>query len=248
MTNMNTFGTIKSKLLKKLTESYISDNKSEIKEIVNIIKKDKEFRDLYLFYEEIENKYIEDPSIAKLYVEQISSMLTEKKSLVESTCKTLEGKLNDIIVENNDVYDALDQLLDIDSLKNIDKKLIAKKKIVEIITTEKKKEIKESTEFTENETLLHTLLANNFNAYYDVALNEEEKNELKSILSLSNEELEIKINTLKESVLGKITNILSESTDDSLIKKLNDVKKELNNIEISKYNFYKISKLAKDME
>ncbi|MEN6291603.1 MAG: hypothetical protein ABFD07_06255, partial [Methanobacterium sp.] len=103
---MNTFGTIKSKLIKKLTESYISENKSEIKEIVNIIKKDKEFRDLYLFYEEIENKYIEDPSIAKLYVEQISSMLTEKKSLVESTCKTLEGKLNDVIVEGNEIYDA----------------------------------------------------------------------------------------------------------------------------------------------
>ena len=68
MTKMNTFGTIKSKLVKKLTESYISDKKSEIKEIVNIIRRDKEFRDLYLFYEEIENKYIDDPSIAKLKV------------------------------------------------------------------------------------------------------------------------------------------------------------------------------------
>lgn len=248
MTKMNTFGTIKSKLIKKLTESYISDNKSEIKEIVNIIRKDKEFRDLYLFYEDIENKFIEDPETAKLYVEQISSMLTEKKALVEGTCKSLEGKLKDVIVENNEVYDALDQLLDIDSLKNIDKKLIAKKKIVEVITTEKKIDIKESTEFTENETLLHTLLANNFNAYYEVAMNEEEKNELKSILSLSNEELETNINTLKESILNKITTILSESTDDSLIKKLNEVKKQVNETSVSKYNFYKMSQLAKDME
>lgn len=248
MTKMNTFGTIKSKLIKKLTESYISENKSEIKEIVNIIKKDKEFRDLYLFYEEIENKYIEDPSIAKLYVEQISSMLTEKKSLVENTCKTLEGKLNDVIVEGNEIYDALDQLLDIDSLKNVDKKLIAKKKIVEVITTEKKVELKESTEFTENETLLHTMLANNFNAYYEQAMNEEEKNELKSILSLSNEELKVKVDTLKESLLGKITNLLSESTDELLTKKLNETKKQIYETEVSRYNFYKLSSLLKDME
>lgn len=248
MTKMNTFGTIKSKLVKKLTESYISENKSEIKEIVNIIKKDKEFRDLYLFYEDVENKYFDDPTTAKLYVEQISSMLTDKKSLIEHTCKSLEGKLTDIIVENNGVYDALDQLLDIDSLKNVDKKLIAKKKIVEVITTEKKREIKESTEFTENETLLHTLLANNFNAYYEIALNEEEKTELKSIMSLSNEEVENKVSTLKESILSKITNILSESTDDSLTKKLNDVKKQVIESDISKYSYYKLNSLLKDME
>lgn len=248
MTKMNTFGTTKSKLVKKLTESYISGDKSEIKEIVNIIKKDKEFRDLYLFYEDIENKFIEDPETAKLYVEQISSMLTEKKTLVEGTCKSLEGKLKDVIVENNQVYDALDQLLDIDTLKNVDKKLIAKKKIVEIITTEKKREIKESTEFTENETLLHTLLANNFNAYYEQAMNEEEKNELKSILSLSNEELKIKVDTLKETLLSKITNLLLESTDETLTKKLNETKKQIFETEVSRYNFYKLNDLLKDME
>lgn len=248
MIKMNTFGTIKSKLVKKLTEAYISDNKSEIKEIVNIIKKDKEFRDLYLFYEDIERKYINDPSIAKLYVEQISGMLTEKKSLVESTCRILDEKLNGVIVENNDVYDALDQLLDIDTLKNIDKKLIAKKKIVEVITTEKRKEVKESVEFTENEALLQNILVNNFNAYYEIALNEDEKKELKSILNLTEEELRNKIVSLKENVMNKINTILSESTEEALISKLNEVKYQLDKIEYDKYSFYKISQLAKDLE
>lgn len=248
MIKMNTFGTIKSKLVKKLTEAYISDNKSEIKEIVNIIKKDKEFRDLYLFYEDIERKYINDPSIAKLYVEQISGMLTEKKSLVESTCRILDEKLNGVIVENNDVYDALDQLLDIDTLKNIDKKLIAKKKIVEVITTEKRKEVKESVEFTENEALLQNILVNNFNAYYEIALNEDEKKELKSILNLTEEELKDKITNLKENVMNKINTILSESTEEALISKLNEVKYQLDKIEYDKYSFYKISQLAKDLE
>ena len=245
---MSTLGTIKSKVLKKLTESYISGNKSEIKEIITIIKKDKEFRNLYLFFEEIENKYFEDSTIAELYVEQISSMLNNKKTLIESTCKSLDEKLKDIVVERSQIYDALDQLLDIDSLKSVDKKLIAKKKIIEFVTTEKKLKINESTEFTENEKLLHTLLTNNFNAYYETALNEEEKIELKLLLSLSNEEIETNISTLKESILSKITGIQSESTDDSLIKKLNVVKKQVIETENSKYNFYKLKNLLKDME
>ena len=95
---MNTFGSIKSKVLKKLTESYISDDKSVIKEIVNIIKEDKEFKDIYLFYEDIENKFFDDPETAKLYVEQISSMLNNKKMVIESTCKKLDEKLGDVIV------------------------------------------------------------------------------------------------------------------------------------------------------
>jgi len=243
---MNTFGTIKSKVLKKLTESYISKNKTEIKEILNVIKSDKEFRDLYLFYEDIENKYIGDSDTAKLYVEELSNMLKNKKSLVEKTCTILEQKLYGVVIEENNVYDALDQLLDIDSLKTIEKKVIAKKKIVEVVTTEKKKDMNESTEFTTNEALLHVVMANNFNAYYDEALNEEEKNELKSILSISKEELENKVATIKEDINKKIDNLLTD--DVSLKEKLSNVKKEVSNTGVTKYSYYKLKNLLTDME
>jgi hypothetical protein len=249
---MGTFGITKSKLVKKLTESYISDNKSEIKEIVNIIKKDKEFRNLYLFYEDVENKFIDDPDTAKLYVEQISTMLSDKKVLVEGTCKKLNSILDNVIIEENKTYDALDQLLDIDTLRNLDKKVVAKKNIVKFITTEKPifatDYVTESTEFTGNELLLHTIMTNNFNSYYDTALNEEEKDELRNILSLDNDELNSKVDTLKESILNKITSLVTESKDDTLVQKLIDVKEQVKNTEVSKYSFYKLTNLLKDME
>ena len=149
---------------------------------------------------------------------------------------------------NSAIYDALDQLLDIDTLKNIDKKVIAKKKIVEVITTEKKRDVKESVEYTENEMLLHTIMTNNFNAFYGEALNEEEQIELKSILSLTDEELKNKVSTIKESIYCKIENFLTESPDDSLKEKLDDVKKQVTDMEVSKYSFYKLNGLLKDME
>lgn len=248
MTNMNTFGTTKSKLLKKLTESYISKNKTEIKEILNVINSDKEFRDLYLFYEDIENKYINDPDTAKLYVEELGNMLKNKKTLVEGTCKLLEGKLDDITIEENKIYDALDQLLDIDSLKNIEKKVIAKKKIVEVVTTEKKKDVNESTEFTKNESLLHTVMANNFNAYYEEVLSEEEQIEFKTILSMSKEDLEKEVTTIKETILSKIDGLLNESSDDTLKTKLSDVKKQVNGEGTTKYSYYKLKNLLTDIQ
>ena len=66
---MKKFGVIKTKILNKLTESYANENKAEIKDILTLIKENKEFKEMYLFYEEIENKYIEDKETAKLYVE-----------------------------------------------------------------------------------------------------------------------------------------------------------------------------------
>ena len=56
---MNSFGKIKSKILHKLGESYVSGNKSEMKSILKTIKENKDFKEMYLFYEEIENKHIE---------------------------------------------------------------------------------------------------------------------------------------------------------------------------------------------
>lgn len=248
MTKMNTFGTIKSKLLKKLTESYISKNKSEIKEILNIVKSDKEFRDLYLFYEDIENKYIDDPDVAKLYVEELGNMLKNKKVLVENTCNLLDSKLEGITIEENKTYDALDQLLDIDSLKNIEKKVIAKKKIIEVVTTEKKKEVAESIGFTKNEALLHSVMANNFNSYYEEVLSEEEQTELKSILSMTKDELDEKVKTLKETILNTIGNLINESSDDTLKVKLNEVKKQVDGEGSSKYSYYKLKNLLTDIQ
>ena len=72
---MNKFGIIKSKLLTKLTESYANENKAEIKDILTTIKENKDFKEMYLFYEEIENKYIDDKETAQLFVEGVINIL-----------------------------------------------------------------------------------------------------------------------------------------------------------------------------
>ena len=240
---MNKFGVLKTKILKKLTESYSNKNKSEVKDILNTIKENKDFKEMYLFYEEIENKYFDDKEIAKLYVEEIQSVLKDKSDKIASFSKNLNTKLKDVEINENELYSNLDLLVQSENLSNVDKKIIAKKKLVEHLTTKKEIVKKEETQLVENENLLYAVLANNFNVLYNHSLNESQKKELQGILSLTDEDLEVKISDLKESILGQVGNILSESKDGDLTGKLTKVKDEVNEMKSSKFNYYRLVQL-----
>ena len=240
---MNKFGVLKTKILKKLTESYSNKNKGEVKDILNTIKENKDFKEMYLFYEEIENKYFDDKEIAKLYVEEIKSVLKDKSDKIASFSKNLNTKLKDVEINENELYSYLDLLVQEENLNNVDKKIIAKKKLVEHLTTKKEIVKKEETQLVENENLLYAVLANNFNVLYNNSLNESQKKELQGILSLTDEDLNVKISDLKESILGQVGNILSESKDVELSHKLTKVKDEVDEMKPSKFNYYRLVQL-----
>ena len=246
---MNNFGKIKSKLLKTITEAYEQGElKNNTKNLIKVVKKNKDFKEMYMFYEEIENKYFDDKEVARLYVEEIGNILKQKASKVKDFCEVINMSVYNAQIDENELYDSIDQLLEEDSLKNIDKKVVAKKKLVEHLTT--KKEIKESQldAYTSNENLLHAVLANNFNVLYTNNLNEEQKEELKTILSISNEDLVSKTTELKESILNKVGSLLSESNDNDLTTKLSKVKDEVQEMDLSKYNYYRLTQLKNGLD
>jgi len=246
---MNNFGKIKSKLLKTITEAYEQGElKNNTKNLIKVVKKNKDFKEMYMFYEEIENKYFDDKEVARLYVEEIGNILKQKASKVKDFCEVINMSVYNAQIDENELYDSIDQLLEEDSLKNIDKKVVAKKKLVEHLTT--KKEIKESQldTYTSNENLLHAVLANNFNVLYTNNLNEEQQEELKTILSISNEDLVSKTTELKESILSRVGLLLSESNDNDLTTKLGKVKDEVQEMDLSKYNYYRLTQLKNGLD
>jgi hypothetical protein len=243
---MKKFGVIKTKILNKLTESYANENKAEIKDILTLIKENKDFKEMYLFYEEIENKYIDDKETAKLYVEGLNTYFGQpigNWDNLNTFCESLNNKLGEVEIETKELYESLDILSEKDSLSNIEKKVNAKKKLVEHLTT--KKEIKESKDsaIIPNETLLQAVLANNFNVLYSNTLSESQKEELKTILSISYDDLIIKSNELQESIINQVSTLLSESNDTDLTTKLNKVKDEVSKMTTSKYNYYRLTEL-----
>ena len=240
---MNKFGGIKTKLLNKLTESYAKENKAEIKNILTTIKENKDFKEMYLFYEEIENKYIDDKETAKLYVEGVVNILKQQMDDLTTFCTSLNKMINVETINENEIYNSLDILIEKDSLSNIEKKVNAKKKLVNHLTT--KKEIKESKDSTliPNENLLNAVLTNNFNALYSNTLSESQKEELKNILSIPYDEIITKTTELKESIVSQVSTLLSESNDTDLSTKLNAVKDEVTQMSPSRYNYYRLNEL-----
>jgi len=240
---MKKFGVIKTKILNKLTDSYANENKGEIKDILTIIKENKDFKEMYLFYEEIECKYIEDKETAKLYVEGVVNILKQQMDGLSTFCTSLNKIINVEVINENEIYNSLDVLIEEDNLSNIEKKVNAKKKLVEHLTT--KKEIKESkdSKIIPNETLLQAVLANNFNVLYSNTLSESQQTELKNILSITHEELLVKTTELKESINNQVSTLLSESNDTSLTTKLNSVRDEVTQMTTSRYNYYRLTEL-----
>ncbi len=240
---MSKFGVLKTKLLKKLTESYSSQNKSEMKGILKMIKENKDFKELYLFYEEIENKYFDDKDTARLYVEELNNILKSKSKNIASFCNELDGKLLDIEINENEIYSSLDVLLEDDNLSNIDKKVLSKKKLVDHLTSKKQTNESMIQDVVMNESLLHAVLVNNFNVLYSNNLNEEQKQELSQILSMNQDDLDSNMKELRESVLEKVSKILSENSDQELTKKLTQVQEEVDKMTVDKINYYKLKEL-----
>lgn len=248
---MNKFGKTKLALLSKLVETYNSDNKVDVRRIFNKIKKNDDFKEMNSFYEEIENKYFSDKETAKLYVEEISVVIKNKSEKISKFCDELKPILGDINISEDfsfyeNLYSDLDTLMESDTLQNIDKKILAKKRLIEHLTTPKPSN-DDIDLFNENQNLLNAVLVHDFNVLYSNSLNEEEKVELKSILSLSIDDVKITTLQLKEEVLNKISTILTESKDIDLTTKLQKVESEVQSMIPNKFNLYKLKQLKGDL-
>lgn len=238
---MTKIGTLKVNILHSLTESYIRGDKQHVKDTFKVLKENKDFRELYLFYEEIEGMYLEDKELAKVYVENVEKLLREKVKGVEEYCKDLSKKFSED-GEKVEVYDLLDVLTEDDSFKNVDKKILARKNLVEHLT--KEKEIVESTNVhTSNEHLLHFVLAERFNNDFEKMLSEEEKIKLKEVLSMSQDDLATEFVTLKEDIDKKINDMMLTEEEEGIKEKLDNVLKEARQLPITKYNYYKLQQL-----
>jgi succinate dehydrogenase flavin-adding protein (antitoxin of CptAB toxin-antitoxin module) len=244
---MNKFGTIKTQLLQKITEAYADGKKDEIKNILTEIKKNSDFRDLYLFYEEIENKYFENPDDARQYLKEVRELLINKTVGSKVFCELLDKKIGDIKVEENEIYSHLDTFASRRQLKNADKHIIARNKLVEHLTTKKENNWMETYPIIENEALLRVILTNNFNALYDATLNEEEKKELNEILSISDKELKSNFVTLQEEVTTKMNTMILEEKSDDIKAKLNTAINEARVLKPTKFNYYKLQQLKKGL-
>lgn len=244
---MNKFGAIKNKLLLKLTESYSNGDKKTIGEILKSIKSNKQFKELYVFYENFERQHFDSVELAEQYIESISKILNGRSNEIEVLNKQYAKLVDGVVSESNELYDSLDLLTESDTILNVADKIKAKKYLIGYLM--EVKEIDESSDvIVENEKLLYAVLTNNFNVKYNDILSEEEKIELKSLISLTDEEVETRITELKENISNKINNLLTESHTPEFAEKLKETELLTKQMKSSKYNLFKLKQLKTDLE
>jgi succinate dehydrogenase flavin-adding protein (antitoxin of CptAB toxin-antitoxin module) len=235
-------------LLVKLAESYTTDNKSGVKDLLKQVKSNKDLVEMYLFYEDIENKHIPSVETAKLFVEQIETLLIQKSKQLGESLTNLSNLLKDVSTDKNEIYECLDILSEDVTLLNVEKKVVAKEKLLKSLTTSKVNHVSESPVHTDNQSLLNAVLVNNFNTKFTDFMNEEQKETFKKIVSMKDVELSEEMTSLKESMSGKFDKLISEETDSALIDKLNQAKKEVTESTVNKFNYYRLIELSKSLD
>ena len=245
---MKNFGEFKLKMLTKLTESYASKNKVEIKDLVKKLKSNKSLVEMYMFYENVENLNITTKDKAKLYVESIEPILIDKMKSLKKDMKEFEKSLKDVVIENNSIYSDLDVLSEESNIHNISSKIDARENLISHLNSEKKKNNEELPSVQiENHSLLNAVLVNNFNIKYSDFLNEEQKTTFNEIVSMSTNEIENETKKLKKELLGKIDSLIKESNEDTLKDKLKIVVSEINNTDTTKFDYYKLLELKNNL-
>lgn len=238
---MATFGHVKNKVLVKLTESYgKKDFKETLKKYFQPIMKSNTLKEMYSLYEDIETMSFDDKETAQLYVEELSKVLKDRHNEVSVSLNDLNESLKEVEKIENPLYESLDVLSCPDKLGNISEKVVAKKSLVEHLTKNKVSDTLE-VEQGVNESLLNSVLVNNFNVSYDKTLSEEDKTKLKSILGLTQSEVEEKTKTLHESINSKLDELVE--SDKEFKTKADMVRKEISEMNYSKYNLYRLEDL-----
>lgn len=240
---MNKFGQIKSNIESLLTKSYGKNAfKTNMKSFKSHIIENEKLAEAYFLYDELSKKKGLSKDIVDDYVnecvETIKGILTtESAKLKEVNMWVSEGLKTD---SDND-YTNIDTVVYSTSIKNLEKVLECKNTIKKLLG-----ETEEVTKVTESVNIpLSSMLkiaTNTFNREYG-DISEEEKKELKNLLSLSKTELTEEITISKGVVLKKLTEKVNESNDEDLNNRVNETINRINESEISLTSLYKLKQL-----
>lgn len=237
------FGILKSKIENVLLESYKNNTfKSEVRNFKKLVLENKNISKLFYLYDELSSNKGMEPEI-------VSDYISECITVYENTVNKIDEK--DIIKlrkwvgddKSSNLYETVDDLFNNDVL-SIHKKISSRKHIFESLQKQPQT-IKESSVNIPLKSMIN--VANKTLSNYISSLNENERNELTSLLSENDETLRTKYDEIKSEVVGKLNKVLSETEQDD-VDTLNRITETLDKItsdEYNKVNYYRLNNLNK---
>jgi len=241
---MKPFGKIKTKIEESMVKLYGKQEfKTHMKNFKKNILENKEISKIFYIYDDLSSKKGLDKEIASDYVnesiEELQKLIEKNTKQITSLSQWIDGVLSEEINSN---YSDIDNVVyNNKSIKNLENVLESKRNIKNLITT-----VKENVVMSESINIpLSSMLkiaSNSFNKEFE-NISEEDKKELKELLSLTKNEVKVKHEELKESVLGKLKNNLNESTDSEITEKINLTIQKISESKSDLVSLYKLTQL-----
>ena len=236
------FGKLKSKIENKLVESYKNGTiKNDMSKFNSLVLKNKNVSKLFYLYDELTSNRGLNESIANEYINQSITFYENTINKIKpSDLKGLNSWLEG--TEYNNEYDVVDDLFSTGVTK-LEEKITSKKTILETIT----KTPKESKDVVSIPLKTMVDIANKTINNYVSNLTESDQKKLKSILSLNEDELKEKYDTLKESIISKLEKIQESEQDNEVGERINETIAKVNSESFDKLNYLKLQELNNNL-
>jgi hypothetical protein len=226
-----TFGHVKSIIETSLIESYKneSDFKKSLKEFKHNVLSNKTMSKVYSLYDQLTTPQGLSESDAK-------DFLDEGINIIQKLLKDI--KLPKTISESKNEYSDIDTLVYINKI-NLLERVRSKKKIINILTSEKKT-LKETINIPIKSMVS---IANQTLRGYIENLSENDKKEFLQLISEDTETLETKFETLRESTIVKLNSILEKEEEFEMKTKISETIERIKNEKFDQLNFLKLKNL-----
>lgn len=234
---MASFGLIKTKIEKKLSESYQNGTfKTEFSRFKKLVLENKKIsKVLFLYNELIDNKNLSESNAKEFVTECISSY--KSINLKQNDLKLLENWLKNTTCKNK--YSDIDTIFSNDVLKLVEK-VESKNRIVEGL----KQSPSETSKSQINLPIKSMVqIANKTFAKHIESLTEGDKKELMGVLTISENELKDSFNKLKEDTIQKLNLMMQNESDSEIKSKVEETISKIQNESVDRLNYFKLKKL-----
>jgi hypothetical protein len=243
---MNTFGTTKTKIEKASISLYGKPEfKSFMKQFKSMVLENKDLSELYYIYDDLSSKKGLNESIAEGYVNE---SIEYSQILVENNQKylnKLSNWINSIILEYSNDYVDIDNTIYKKSIKDLSTVLESKTKIRSKLISE---EINSKLEESVNLPISTMIKVADENIKMELKnISESERKIIQELSSMSEDEVKLEMDNLKENVISNLKSSLNESKDSDLTATIENTIKKIVDSPYDRYNLYKLRNLNKGL-
>ena len=228
-----TFGYLKTAIESKLIDSYKNEKefKKTLREFKENVLNNKSISKVYALYEQLSTPQ-------GLSENDAEHFLSEGINLINRILPTIKlPKSNNQLNENN--YSDIDNLV-YDIKFNLKERVESKKNILKTLTNQPQR-LKESIQIPISSMVK---IANLTLENYVDGMDSESKKIFLEVIKEDRKNLEEQYNSLKENTLKKLTDILSEQSEDELKSKISETIEKLEKEEFTQINYVKLKSLG----